>query len=94
MCVQLMLIKLHSMIDMEMKEKLDVIFFIVFSSIGLELPRSSIKKPLVYNQLPKLHLLCCVVLCICGLGVFLRPGVSVSNYPTTQPSYKPVTHGE
>ena len=94
MCVQLTLIKLHSMIDMEMKEKLDVIFFFFFSSIGLELPRSSIKKPLVYNQLPKLHLLCCVVLCICGLGVFLRPGVSVSNYPATQPSYKPVTHGE
>ena len=61
MCAQLMLIKLHSMIDMEMKKKLDVIFFIVFSSIGLELPRSSIKKPLAYNQLPKLHLLCCVV---------------------------------
>ena len=30
MCVQLMLIKLHSMIDMEMKEKLDAIVFIVF----------------------------------------------------------------
>ena len=55
------------MIDMEMKEKLDMIFF--FSCIGLELPRLGIKKPLAYNQLPKLHLLCCVLLCMCRLGV-------------------------
>ena len=32
MCVQLMLIKLHSMIDMEMKEKLDVIFLLFFQA--------------------------------------------------------------
>ena len=53
--------KLYLMIDMKMKREIGCASFIVFSRIGLELPYSS----LAYNQQSKLHLLCCVVLCMC-----------------------------